>query len=235
KIRNEAILPAGANVYSVGATIAALMASTHELGASATSGAGGGSVGVAGSVAIDIENIETTARLAGILTAGTGAGADVAITATSHATSDTKALPEESTGGVSGASSVGVGASVAVAIVDDTTTAELTGVLMGGRNVTLAATTSHGMTTHAKTGAAGAPGDASEGAAAAPADATSGGHAGTGVFDQITSQRSFANTTRSNNGGSSSDGGDSTPQTNTSDGGVSVAAAVAINLAKTTS
>src|SRR5438046_9257311 len=156
KIRNEAILPAGANVYSVGATIEALMGSTHELGASATSGAGGGSVGVAGSVAIDIENIETTARLAGILTAGTGAGADVAITATSHATSDTKALPEESTGGVSGASSVGGGASVAVAIVDDTTTAELPGVLLGGRNVTLAAPASHGMTTPAKPRAPGA-------------------------------------------------------------------------------
>src|SRR5207247_4372117 len=155
KSSNEATQPAGANVYSVGATIEALMGSTHDLGASATSGAGGGSVGVAGSVAIDIENIETTARLAGILTAGTGAGADVSITATSHATSDTKALPEESTGGVSGASSVGVGASVAVAIVDDTTTAELTGTLNGGRNLVLYATTTHLETTTAKTGAAG--------------------------------------------------------------------------------
>ena len=94
KIANEAILPAGATVTSNGATIEALMNSEHELGAAATSGAGGGSVSVAGSLAIDIENIATTALIAGTLTAGTGA---VAITATSNATSEASALPSDST------------------------------------------------------------------------------------------------------------------------------------------
>ena len=98
----------------------ALSGATNELGAHATSGAGGGSVGIAGSVAIDIENIETTARVAGALNAGTG---DVNVTATSSSNSDVAALPYE--GGVSGATGVGIGASVAVAVIDDTTIAEV--------------------------------------------------------------------------------------------------------------
>src|SRR6266566_4304999 len=70
RIRNEAILPTGATVTSKGATLEARMASAHELGAAATSGASGGSFSIAGSVVIDIENIETTASLAGTLNAG---------------------------------------------------------------------------------------------------------------------------------------------------------------------
>jgi hypothetical protein len=54
--RNEAILPAGATVTSAGATVQALSGSTNDIGAQATSGAGGGKVGVAGSVAISIEH-----------------------------------------------------------------------------------------------------------------------------------------------------------------------------------
>src|SRR6185503_2874147 len=46
-ITNEAVLPAGTTVTATGAAIEAGMASTNELGASATSGAGGGKVGVA--------------------------------------------------------------------------------------------------------------------------------------------------------------------------------------------
>jgi hypothetical protein len=50
---------------------------------------------------------------------------------------------------------VGIGASVAVALIDDTTTAQLLGTLVGGGNVTIAAGTTHLATTHAKTGASG--------------------------------------------------------------------------------
>ncbi|TMK23950.1 MAG: hypothetical protein E6G64_17985, partial [Actinobacteria bacterium] len=49
----------------------------------------------------------------------------------------------------------GIGASVALAIVDDTTKAEITGTLDGGHDLTLTASTTHATTTHAKTGAAG--------------------------------------------------------------------------------
>src|SRR5438132_14293778 len=70
------------------------MASTHELGASAKSGAGGGSLSIAGSVALDIENIETTASLAGTLHAGTG---NVVIFAASSASAEVSAIPAEIT------------------------------------------------------------------------------------------------------------------------------------------
>src|SRR5207245_4266467 len=83
RIDNEAVLPGLATVSSNGATIDAVMSSEHELGASATSGAGGGAVGIAGSVAIEIENINTNAALDGSLSAGTG---DVRIAAMSNAT-----------------------------------------------------------------------------------------------------------------------------------------------------
>src|SRR5207245_5469235 len=94
RIRNEAILPSGATVTANGATIEARMSSTHRLGASAASGAGGGSLSIAGSVAIGIENIETTASLAGTLHAGTG---NVVIVAASNASGDGSALPAEIT------------------------------------------------------------------------------------------------------------------------------------------
>ena len=89
-ITNEAILPTGNTVSANGATIHALMASTHKLGAIALSGAGGGKLSIAGSVAIELENITTTASVAGTLNAGTG---DVSIKAQSNGTSDVSALP----------------------------------------------------------------------------------------------------------------------------------------------
>src|SRR4029077_1464541 len=144
RITNEARAPPDSTVSATGASVTALMHSQHALGASATSGAGGGAVGIAGSVAIEIEQIHTTAALQGWLDARTG---DVSIAAASDATTGTSALPEESTGGVSGAGAVGIGASVPVAVVDDTTNAELTGTLIGGRNVTVSASTFHAMTT----------------------------------------------------------------------------------------
>ena len=320
QVTNLAHLPENGTVTSNGATIEAVMNSEHELGASATSGAGGGSVGIAGSVAIDIERLNTAASLGGTLTAGTGS---VAITATSRANSDVSAMPADST--VS-ASSVGIGASVAVALVDDTTAASIFGTLNGGGNVALAATTEHALDVHAKTGAAGgdvavvpsvaialsnittlafvtsgtalniggafsasadqsasaktaAEGDAqgadaaigvtlaltianhrseatlardltatgavslsADGSSDTAADATasasgapgesSGGATGNGVDQEVASQRSFADATSSSNGGSGTGGADPTPRASTSSGGVSVAAAVAVNLAK---
>jgi len=152
RIENEAILPATAIVIANGVTVEALMASTHELGASATSGAGGGTVGVAGSVAVNVEIVTTTASIDGTTSAGSG---DVNVIATSHLTAVNKALPEEKLGGVSGSSKVGVGASVVVVVANDTTTATINGQLTGGRNVTVRATTTHSDTTTAKTGAFG--------------------------------------------------------------------------------
>ena len=338
KIRNEAILPANATVTSQGATIQALMGSTNEFGATATSGAGGGSVGIAGGVAIDIVNIETTASLAGTLAAGSG---DVSIAASSDSSTATSALPAEapadSSGGsgVSGVSSVGIGASVAVAVIDDTTTASLTGALTGGDDLSISASTVHGASTTAKTGAAGgdvgivpsvaitlsnitthafvdasatalslggafsasadqsasalssaagdaqgadaavgvalgltianhfaeawtdrdisatgdvsitttqssdSAGDASASAAGAPEDSSPSGtpadSSTSGVTQQVNGQRGFADQLSLDNGGSGDGGAEETPNAETEEGGVSVAAAVGINIAKTIS
>src|SRR5439155_20768945 len=56
RVTNEARAPPDSTVSANGATIAALAHAQNQLGASAASGAGGGAVGVAGSVAIEIEN-----------------------------------------------------------------------------------------------------------------------------------------------------------------------------------
>jgi hypothetical protein len=107
---------------------------------------------IAGSVAINIVNIQTLAVIP------TGASVDahdanVSVAAASDSTTSTTALPAEGTTGVSGAGSVGVGASVAIAIMDDVTTAAIDGTLTGGANLSVTATTTNGMFTDAKTGA----------------------------------------------------------------------------------
>ena len=50
---------------------------------------------------------------------------------------------------------VGIGASVAVGLVDDTTTASITGTLIGGSDVTVSAATQHLLDVQSETGAAG--------------------------------------------------------------------------------
>src|SRR5439155_25363904 len=72
-------------------------------------------------------------------------------------------------------------------------------------------------------------------AAGAPQDESGGGTAGNGVSDQVEHERTFASDTSVANGGDGSGGAESTPAASTSGGGVNVAAAVAINLAKTIS
>src|SRR5256885_5356240 len=84
----------GATVTASGATLEARAGGPQALGAAATSGAGGGSISIAGSVAIDIENIETTALLAGTLHAGAG---NVVIVAASNTSGNITALPAEVT------------------------------------------------------------------------------------------------------------------------------------------
>ncbi len=311
------------------ATVRALVTSAgdgrHDFGATATSGAGGGKVGFAGSLAINIVHLDTHATVTGTVAAGSGS---VELGAASNARSIAKALPAN--GGVSGASKLGIGASVALNLVDDTTTATVAdGATITGHDLTLRASAAHDMSTDAQTGASGggvsiapavaialsnitttatigtgapmtiagalaatadqtasahtnASGDtegssasigfalaltianhlaeanlgrdltaggavtfaahgssdssasATASAAGAPGDA-SGGGAGTGVDQTVQTERSFASATDSSTGGSGASGADATPHAATSAGGISVAAAIAINLAKTSS
>ena len=152
RVTNEARAPPDSTVSANGAAIEALTHSQNASWCVCDKRSRRRRSRIAGSVAIEIENIQTSASLEGWLNAGSG---DVSVRAASDSTTSTSALPSDSTGGVSGASSVGIGASVAVALVDDTTIARITGTLIGGGRVTIAAGTTHLMTTHAKTGAAG--------------------------------------------------------------------------------
>src|SRR5207253_2689849 len=117
-VHNEATIELGAVVNSNGFTADASQTNvsgdtTNRFGAEATSGAGGGSVGVAGSFALNIVNIETTGGIRSGATVNAGAGS-VLLGAASKSESITKALPAG--GGASG-SSVGIGASFALSIV----------------------------------------------------------------------------------------------------------------------
>ena len=104
-----------------------------------------------GSLGLAVINQTTTAELAGpvVLTGG-----DATITAASNAASTVKAEP--TAGGVT-STSVGVGASVALNLITDTTTATIDNgiTLTGAANVTLSATAGDAAITEAKMGASG--------------------------------------------------------------------------------
>jgi hypothetical protein len=144
-------------------------AGMHTFGAEATSGAGGGDLGFAGSVAINIVNARTTAiilshptrgppgaehltppaHLPTSVNAGTG---NVSLEASSTSESTVKALPAGEIGGAD----FGLGLSFALSIVNDTTAAAIedTAILTGGDDLDLHADGRHAMTTEARTGAA---------------------------------------------------------------------------------
>ena len=137
-------------------TVQALVTSSgdsqSDFGATATSGAGGGTVSVAGSFALNIVNLHTTATISGTVNAASG---DVSIAAASSSDSSADARAAQAPSDGTASTSLGIGASVALALVDDSTTASLTGTVNGGDDLTLTATTVNGAVAHAKTGAAG--------------------------------------------------------------------------------
>lgn len=124
--------------------------------ASATSGAGGSTVGVAGSLALNLIDTEKSATVAnGASLTFTGVDRSMAITADNRTETTTKALPvgDGATGG-----KVGVGASVAIAIVANRAVAEIeNGVSFAttAGAIELAANGAHTVTTEAESGSAG--------------------------------------------------------------------------------
>ena len=82
-------------------------------------------------------------------------GGDATLTAASAVSSTVKALPAGA--GVTDAGDFGFGASVALNLITDRTSAEIAdgGTLTGGRDVTLAATATNAAVTEARMGAAG--------------------------------------------------------------------------------
>ena len=128
---------------------------TSVFSASATSGAGGASnVGVAGALAINLVTNLSQASIPSTATIAAG-GANVALSAADSLSNSASALPGSSSGGGGGGGAVGVGASVALNIVNTTVNASLQNgaTLAGAGSLALSATSADSATTTAETGA----------------------------------------------------------------------------------
>ena len=125
---------------------------THRFAAESKSGAGGGDVGISGSVSINIVNVATSGA---IRTGGSvdATGGNVTLGAASTSVSTVSALPA----GVTGGSSFGLGISFALSIINDHTYAGIDdgGALINAADLTLHANGQHALTTTAETGASG--------------------------------------------------------------------------------
>ncbi|MES1247222.1 MAG: hypothetical protein ABUS54_06080, partial [Actinomycetota bacterium] len=156
------------NLNVGGLTLSATMRTTggadgkNKLDTEATAGAGGGKVGIAGSLALTIADVQTNAEL--LSNSGRGPpgdnlnSKDLKLTASASVDSTAKAMAKDSNAG-----SVGIGAGAAINIVDDVTIASIDdGVTFatgtGPKNVTLTATDTDSTTTYAEAGASGASG-----------------------------------------------------------------------------
>ena len=159
-VNNTAQLPTGDTVTAHGLVVSAMETvpgtsgaadATSTYGAQSTSGAGGGNISVAGSLALAVVNQHTLAELDGTVALS---GGDAAITAGSAASTTVKAEP---TGGGVSSTNVGVGASVALNLITDTTAAQLSNgiAITGARNISLTATATDAALTEARMGAAG--------------------------------------------------------------------------------
>ena len=170
--REDAFADAAIAITGAGSgTDHALQDSAHRGAADARSGASGGSLGVAGSLAINVVEAHAAARLATgtALVLRDGADADASVDAlTVRAESNTFA-GIDGRAQVEGAESVGAGATFALNITDNTTLASIdSAARIGGTpgDVTLLATGAYDMRTEARGGAQG-------GTALAPVVATS--------------------------------------------------------------
>lgn len=120
---------------------------------SATSGAGGSKVGLAGSLALNLVDTESNATIAGGATVTLGGG-DLSLSSDNLTETTATALPDE-TGAAGG--KVGVGASVALNILANRSSATLgdEATLTGADAITLSASAAHAITTTAEAGSAG--------------------------------------------------------------------------------
>ncbi|WP_380052864.1 leukotoxin LktA family filamentous adhesin [Falsihalocynthiibacter sp. SS001] len=165
KSKNDAILgvathdTGGLNIAALKLDVAKSMADSTNTDtksdsyiASATSGAGGSKVGIAGSVAINLIDTQSVAQVAsGATVAASGA---VNLTADNQGSSKAEALP---VGGGASGDQVGVGASVALNILANRSTAEIadSATVTGAGAMTLAASGTYEAETVAEAGAAG--------------------------------------------------------------------------------
>ncbi len=147
---------------SVGAGSATMVNASDDYNASATSGAGGGSTGVAGSLAINIAITDTEADLGytqpssspGVPNITVTGGGNVTLNAQTASAVTASAVPAN--GGGSGAN-LGVGISLSLDYAQTSTLAQITNgvVLTGANNLSMTATSTQAMTTTTQGGASG--------------------------------------------------------------------------------
>ena len=149
-ITTKAFLGHNANLKATTVTVETTAPAASSFQASSTSGAGGSNVGVAGSIAVTVVVSNTTTDIEGTDPVAVN-GADLALSATSNLDNQALATAKQATDG----SASGVGISVAVNVVNDTTTAGLpdNAVLNGAKNLTIDSTGTDSMTTTANGGA----------------------------------------------------------------------------------
>ena len=176
-VDNEAVVGTNDLINSQGLSVTAGMRNVggdqkHDFDTEATSGAGGGKVGIAGALALTIADVKTNAEIHSNAGRGPPAtfpgiqlnGHDLTMSATSTVESTARAKSTDKD-----AETVGVGAGVAINIVDDTTTTSIdsgarfddgttTSLSKRVANVSLTATSSDTMTTYAEAGTDGAAG-----------------------------------------------------------------------------
>ncbi len=154
-VSNRASIEDAAIITAAGITIESKMVTdeTSNFNADATSGAGASNVGVAGGLGLNVGNSKSEALISsGANVTLTGDGA---VSMTSENATENKASAKSIQEGDD--AKVGVGASVALNIVSNTTTSEIedTAILTGAGDVTLSATSSSTVETDAQAGSAG--------------------------------------------------------------------------------
>ena len=173
---------------------------------------------VAPAVAIAISNVTTQAYLS--------AGNPLVLTGSATIRATQVASAMTTARGDTEGNDAAVGIALALTIANHKTEAWTDRNITATGGVTISANGSSDSGAAAVASAAAAPEDTSP--SAAPADPSS-----SGVTEQVNDQRGFADQLSLDNGGTGDGDSDETPNAETSDGGVSVAAAVGINIAKT--
>ena len=162
KVQNLATLGVADIVNSSGLTLSAAMAAAtgaapdgkYTFDTEATAGGGNGNFGVAGSLALELADIVTSAEIKANQTRGPPdqINGNISLTAASSVSSTVKASASDPATGT-----VGIGAGAAINSVNDTTTASIDdgALISGAKAVTLSATSTDSETTSASSGVSG--------------------------------------------------------------------------------
>ncbi|WP_374319346.1 leukotoxin LktA family filamentous adhesin [Aquabacterium sp.] len=191
---NVATIADNTHITSNGVTVSATERAqdddkTSDFAATAKSGAGAANVGVAGSLAANVVVNTTVASIAGDDdSSGTGASVDAGtgdVSIEAQSASTAKATSSADVKGTDSSAKVGVGASVGLNVVAQTTVADLAdkAVLSGGHDLTVSATSESESTTDVTGGASGAKVAITPVAAVTIAVNTTTAHVGTSATD----------------------------------------------------